>query len=138
MTDTKLIASIFNGFMSMYKGEKSIGLKQLYESYEEHPVFLALVAHLDKAQGLPVTEVLHEIYGFYKKYRMVELTDEDWEAIVEETRKIAAKRENNPWCNGIILAMMNLLEADDKERRKMADEIAKEMEAAMQEKEDAA
>ena len=130
MTDNKVIANIFNGVMKLYKGEEPIGLKVLYKEYQEYPMFLALISNLDEANRIPIPKVMQEVYDFYKKYREKELTDSDWEVIIDETRDIAKKWENNKWCKRVIIELMNLLDADDRERRKIEKEIAQEMEAA--------
>lgn len=117
MTDQKEIMAIFNDFIALYKGEKPVGLRTLYEKYQDHPMFIGLISNLDEAVKLPIPKVMHEVYDIYKKYRDREMEDEDWEAVIEETRELAKSRKDNKWCSQMILQILNLLDADDKERR---------------------
>lgn len=128
MTDQKEIMAIFNDFIALYKGEKPIGLRTLYEKYQDHPMFIGLISNLDEAVKLPIPKVMHEVYDIYKKYRDRELEDADWEAVIEETRELSKARKDNKWCNRMILQIINLLDADDKERRAAAKEREKGME----------
>lgn len=73
-----------------------------------------------------------ECYGIYKQYREREMEEKDWEAVVEETRVLAEKWKSNKWCVRVLIELMGLLEHDDKERRRIAKEVEKEMEEAMQ------
>lgn len=136
MTDQKLIADIFNVFMKLYKGKAAIGLQQLYKDYGDNEVFSALVSNLNKGLKISIPDVMKEIYSIYQAFRDDDLNDEDWQVIVDSYRGVAKKWENNEWCNGLILAMLDLLDNDDKERRKIHREIAEEMEAAMRENEE--
>lgn len=130
MTDQKEIMAIFNDFIALYKGEKPIGLRTLYEKYQTHPMLIGLISNLDEAVKLPIPKVMHEVYDIYKKYRDRKMEDADWEAVIEETRELAKARKDNKWCNRMIIEIINLLAADDKERRAAAKETAQEMEAA--------
>lgn len=138
MTDQKLISDIFNDFMSLYLGKENVGIKQLCKKYDNHPTLLALLSNLDEATKVPVPQVMMETYQVYKKYRDRELEDEDWKVIVDSTRDISQKWKDNKWCNHVILALMCLLDADEKERKQIAMEVEKEMEKAMQAENDAA
>lgn len=117
MTDQKLIAEIFTDFMALYLGKEKLGIKPLCKKYENHPMLLALLSNMDEATKVPVPQVMKEVYQVYKKYRDCEMDDEEWQAVVDTTRDISEKWKNNKWCRRIILAMVCLLEADDKERR---------------------
>lgn len=138
MTDQKLISDIFNDFMSLYLGKENVGIKQLCKKYDNHPTLLALLSNLDEATKVPVPQVMMETYQVYKKYRDRELEDEDWKVIVDTTRDISQKWKDNKWCNHVILALLCLLDADEKERKQIATEVEKEMEKAMQAENDAA
>ena len=87
---------------------------------------MGLLANLDEAATIPVPQVMKECYGIYKQYREREMEEKDWEAVVEETRVLAEKWKSNKWCVRV------LMEHDDKERRRIAKEVEKEMEEAMQ------
>lgn len=53
------------------------------------------------------------------------------EAVVEETRILSEKWNANAWCVRVLIELIGLLEEDDKERRRIAKEVEKEMEEAM-------
>ena len=50
----------------------------------------------------------------------------------EKARQICAGGEENEWVRRIVLEMISLLDSDDAERRRIALEVEKEMEAAEQ------
>ena len=81
---------------------------------------------------------MKEIYGFYKEYRGRVLSDEDWEEIVERAGQLHKTWNENVWCRQVILEMVNLLEDDDRERRKLAAETEKELEKHMEAAKEAA
>ena len=95
-------------------------------------MLMGLLANLDEAAAIPVPQVMKECYGIYKQYREREMEEKDWEAVVEETRVLAEKWKSNKWCVRVLIELMGLLEHDDKERRRIAKEVEKEMEEAMQ------
>lgn len=59
---------------------------------------------------------MQESYGFYKKYCGRELTEEEWEQVVEEIQMFIDKW-NNSWCKGMILALLALMEQEEDERK---------------------
>ena len=132
MTDQKMIAAIFKDFMSLYRGTSQIGIQEICKKYENHRMLMGLLANLDEAAAIPVPQVMKECYGIYKQYREREMEEKDWEAVVEETRVLAEKWKSNKWCVRVLIELMGLLEHDDKERRRIAKEVEKEMEEAMQ------
>lgn len=139
MTDSKIIAGIFNDFMALYQGkEPQTGIKPLLKKYDNHPMLLGLLSNMDEAVKIPVPQVLKEAYQVYKVYRNRELADKDWEDIVEQTRLISEKWKENKWCHRILIDLICLLEADEKERKKVAKEVEKEMERAMETEDEAA
>lgn len=132
MTDQKKVAAIFNDFMALYLGKSQVGIQEICKKYDNHRMLIGLLANLDEATKIPVPKVMKECYDIYKKYRDHELEEKDWEAVVEDTRALAEKWESNKWCIRVLIELMGLLESDDKERKRIAKEVAKEMEAAMQ------
>ena len=68
----------------------------------------------------------------YKEYRGRDLEDADWKELTEKARQICAGWEENEWVRRIVLEMISLLDSDDAERRRIALEVEKEMEAAEQ------
>ena len=71
---------------------------------------------------------MKEIYGFYKEYRGRPLSDKDWEEIVERAGQLHKAWNENVWCRQVILEMVNLLDVDDREQRKLAAETEKRLE----------
>lgn len=135
MVDKSKIAAIFNDFMSLYLGKSEIGIEELCKKYDYHRMLMGLLSNLDEAAKIPVPLVMKECYEVYKKYRNQELKAPDWEKIVAETRELAQKWKSNKWCTRILVELIGLLEEDDKERKRIAEEVEremKEMEAAMQ------
>ena len=55
-----------------------------------------------------------------------------WKELTEKARQICAGWEENEWVRRIVLEMISLLDSDDAERRRIALEVEKEMEEAMQ------
>ncbi len=138
MVDKKKIAEIFNDFMALYTGNSEIGIEELCKKHDYHRMLMGLLSNLDEAAKIQIPQVMKECYGVYKKYRNLEMKAEDWERIVVETRGLSIKWQSNKWCDRILVELMGLLEEDDKERKRIAEEVEKEMEAAMQKQADVA
>ena len=119
MTDQKLIAGIFNDFLGLYTGKIQTGIRPLIEKYKNHPMLMGLLSNLDEAAKIQAPKAMKEIYSFYKEYRGRDLEDADWKELTEKARRI-------------VLEMISLLDSDDAERRRIALEVEKEMEAAEQ------
>ena len=138
MVDQKMIAGIFNDFLGVYIGKVNLGIRPLQEKYGKHPVLMKLLSNVEAASEIPVAKAMKEIYGFYKEYRGRVLSDEDWEEIVERAGQLHKTWNENVWCRQVILEMVNLLEDDDRERRKRAAETEKELEKHMEAAKEAA
>ena len=132
MTDQKLIAGIFNDFLGLYTGKIQTGIRPLIEKYKNHPMLMGLLSNLDEAAKIQAPKAMKEIYSFYKEYRGRDLEDADWKELTEKARQICAGWEENEWVRRIVLEMISLLDSDDVERRRIALEVEKEMEAAEQ------
>lgn len=133
MVDQKEIAGIFNDFRNLYIGKSELGIRQLLEKYKNHPVLMGLLSNMDEAVKLQIPQTMKEVYDFYKKYRGRELKDKDWENVFEEANKMIKEKDSNFWYQRMVLEMVTLLDKDDHERRQIAKEVEKEMEAAIQE-----
>lgn len=133
MVDQKEIAGIFNDFRNLYIGKSELGIRQLLEKYKNHPVLMGLLSNMDEAVKLQIPQTMKEVYDFYKKYRGRELDDKDWENVSEEANRMIKEKDNNFWHRRMVLEMVTLLDKDDHERRRIAKEVEKEMEAAIQE-----
>ena len=128
MVDQSKIAEIFNDFMSLYLGREQMGIEELCKRHDYHRMLMGLLSNLDEAAKIPVPVVMKECYEVYKKYRNREMTEPDYEALIEETRKLSDKWKSNNWCTRILVELVGLLEEDDKERRRIAEEVEREME----------
>lgn len=128
MVDKSKIAAIFNDFMSLYLGKSKVGIEELCKKYDYHRMLMGLLSNLDEAAKVPIPLVMKECYEVYKKYRNLELKEKDWEKIVVETRELSQKWKSNKWCTRILVELIGLLEEDDKERKRIAKEVEKEME----------
>jgi len=127
MTDQKLIAGIFNDFLGLYTGKIQTGIRPLIEKYKNHPMLMGLLSNLNEAAKIQAPKAMKEIYSFYKEYRGRDLEDADWKELTEKARQISAG-----WVRRVVLEMISLLDSDDAERRRIALEVEKEMEAAEQ------
>ena len=128
MVDQKMIAGIFNDFLGVYIGKVNLGIRPLQEKYGKHPVLMKLLSNVEAASEIPVAKAMKEIYGFYKEYRGRPLSDKDWEEIVERAGQLHKAWNENVWCRQVILEMVNLLDVDDREQRKLAAETEKRLE----------
>lgn len=130
MVNQKMIANIFTEFRDLYTGKNPVGIRPLCEKYENHPMLMGLLTNMEAAAEIEVPQAMKEVYGFYKEYRGRDLRDEDWKAIVERAGQMGKDKNGNEWYHRVILEVINLLEDDDTERRRIAKEVEKEMEEA--------
>ena len=138
MVDQSMIAAIFIFFMSLYLGREQMGIEELCKRYDYHRMLMGLLSNMDEAAKIPIPVVMKECYEVYKKYRNREMMERDYEDLMEETRKLSDKWKSNKWCNRILVELVGLLEEDDKERRRIAEEVEREMEEEMQRQANAA
>lgn len=133
-----LVKNLFNDMFTFINGTQALALEALDDVYQDEPLFLALIGGLDQALLIDYNAAMQESYGFYKEYCGRELTDTEWEQVVEEIRAFNEKW-NNSWSKGMILALLELLEQEDKEWKGEApSEPAEEVEDEGQERMEAA
>jgi len=101
-----------------FNGTQPLGLEPLIDVYQDEPLLMAFIGRLDEAVKVPYNDVMKECYGFFKQYAGGEYTDEVWERIVKDIQDFNQKWIN-PWCRGIMLALLELLEREDKERQEL-------------------
>lgn len=130
MVDYKKIANIFTDFRNIYTGKSTVGIYSLCKKYENHPMLMALLANMEEAVQIDVPQAMKEIYLFYKEYRGKDLADEDWGVITDRAVRMAKDKNENAWYRRVVLEVVNLLDDDDRERRRIAKEVEKEMEEA--------
>lgn len=111
-----LVRNLFNDMFVFLNGTQPLGLEPLRDVYQDEPLLAAFIGRLDEAMKVPYNEVMKACYAFYKKHAGSEFTDADWEAIVAEVGELLKKWEN-PWCKGVILALLEMLEREEKERK---------------------
>ena len=118
MDDQMLVKNLFNDMFVFLNGTQPLGLEPLIDVYQDEPLLMAFIGRLDEAVKVPYNDVMKECYGFFKQYAGGEYTDEVWERIVKDIQDFNQKWMN-PWCRGIMLALLELLEREDKERQEL-------------------
>lgn len=113
-----LVRNLFNDMLVFFNGTQPLGLEPLIDVYQDEPLLMAFIGRLDEAVKVPCNDVMKECYGFFKQYAGGEYTDEVWERIVKDIQDFNQKWMN-PWCRGIMLALLELLEREDKERQEL-------------------
>ena len=113
-----LVRNLFNVMFVFFNGTQPLGLEPLMDVYQDEPLLMAFIGRLDEAVKVPYNDVMKECYGFFKQYAGGEYTDEVWERIVKDIQDFNQKWMN-PWCRGIMLALLELLEREDKERQEL-------------------
>ena len=113
-----LVRNLFNDMFVFFNGTQPLGLEPLIDVYQDEPLLMAFIGRLDEAVKVPYNDVMKECYGFFKQYAGGEYTDEVWERIVKDIQDFNQKWIN-PWCRGIMLALLELLEREDKERQEL-------------------
>ena len=113
-----LVRNLFNDMFVFFNGTQPLGLEPLIDVYQDKPLLMAFIGRLDEAVKVPCNDVMKECYGFFKQYAGGEYTDEVWERIVKDIQDFNQKWMN-PWCRGIMLALLELLEREDKERQEL-------------------
>lgn len=111
-----LVMNLFNDMFVFFNGTQPLGLEPLIDVYQEEPLLTAFLSRLDEAIKVPYNDVMKECYAFYKRYAGGDFTDEVWENIVKDIQDFNQKWQNS-WCRGIILALLELLELEDKARK---------------------
>ena len=125
-----LVRNLFNDMFVFFNGTQPLGLEPLIDVYQDEPLLMAFIGRLDEAVKVPYNDVMKECYGFFKQYAGGEYTDEVWERIVKDIQDFSGKVQHklipradrmwiNPWCRGIMLALLELLEREDKERQEL-------------------
>ena len=108
-----LVKNLFNDMYHFLNGTQAIGLEDLIDNYQEEPLFLSLIGNLDKAAAVNYNEAMKECYAFYKKYCGRLLTGEEWDIVISDIKEFDKKWEND-WCKGAILALLEVLDQEDK------------------------
>ena len=120
-----LVRNIFNDMFIFFNGTQPLGLEALKDAYQDEPLFLAFLGDLDQTLDVPVNDVMKECYNFYKTYAGRMLSDEDWEQVVTDIKEYNA-RWNNPWSMKLILALLELLELEDKDWKNEQQDVGSE------------
>lgn len=111
-----LVKNLFNDMYAFFNGSQTMDLKTLAEAYQDEPLLLAFISGLDQALSVPYNDVMKQCYAFYKKYCGRELSKEEWRDIVDGVQ-IHNQKWQNTWCRGLILALLSILEKEDKDRK---------------------
>ena len=111
-----LVKNLFNDMFAFFNGKQTMDLKTLAETYPDEPLLRAFISGLDQALSVPYNDVMKQCYAFYKKYNGRELSEEEWRDIVDGVQ-IYNQKWQNTWCRGLILALLSILEKEEKDRR---------------------
>ena len=111
-----MVRNLFTDMYYFFNGEQPIGLQDLLENYGDEPLLLAFIGDLQEALKVPYNDVMQEAYQFYTKFCERGLTEEEWDTAVNEIGEFSQKWPNS-WCRGLILALLELLEREEKERK---------------------
>ena len=106
------VGTIFNDFLGLYTGERPVGIRELIQKYDKHPVLMGLLSNVDS--------IMYEIYPFYKKYRHRALDDSVWKNIVESAETLEKKWNGNLWVRRVILNLVNELDKESQEVQRAA------------------
>ena len=101
-----LVKNLFNDLFVFFNGREPLGFEPLQDAYQEEPLFLALIGGLDEAIKVSYNDAMKESYAFYKKYCGRELSEADWDQVVDEIKKFNEKW-GNAWCKRVILAILS-------------------------------
>ena len=132
-------------FLGLYTGERPVGIHELIQKYDRHPVlmgllslcrfgcmifhisssclslhFLGLLSNVDSVIYVDVKKAMYEIYPFYKKYRHRALDDSVWKDIVESAEALEKKWNGNLWVRRVMLNLVNELDKESQEMQREA------------------
>ena len=115
MEHSNIIGPIFNDFLGLYTGKKPVGIQELIQKYDRHPVLMGLLSNMNSIIYVDAEKVMHEIYPIYKKYRHRALDDSVWKDIVESAETLEKKWNGNLWVRRVILNLVNELDRESQE-----------------------
>lgn len=131
------VKNLFTDMHFFFNGKQPIGLQDLLDNYPNEPLLLAFLSDLQEALTVPYNDVMQEAYQFYTSFCERELTDADWETVINKISAFNQKWQNN-WCRGLILALLELLEREEKDRKSKQKQNSKDVGQTTQELEPAA
>lgn len=105
------IKGVFNDFYLLLSGKRQTGLLELMEKHKEDPLFFLLLDNLDAVPDGKVMDAMQEAYGFYKEQTQEENGLEEIYAQAEAY----AKKWDNIWCRQLIVALVSVLDREQKE-----------------------
>ena len=114
------VGTIFNDFLGLYTGERPVGIHELIQKYDRHPVLMGLLSNVDSVIYVDVKKAMYEIYPFYKKYRHRALDDSVWKDIVESAEALEKKWNGNLWVRRVMLNLVNELDKESQEMQREA------------------
>ena len=120
MEHSNIIGPIFNDFLGLYTGKKPVGIQELIQKYDRHPVLMGLLSNMNSIIYVDAEKVMHEIYPLYKKYRHRALDDNAWKDIVESAEALEKKWNGNLWVRRVILNLVNELDKESQEMQREA------------------
>ncbi|MFQ9878396.1 MAG: hypothetical protein ACLRW4_08035 [Ruminococcus sp.] len=82
------VGTIFNDFLGLYTGERPVGIHELIQKYDRHPVLMGLLSNVDSVIYVDVKKAMYEIYPLYKKYRHRALDDRCGKPLLRVRRRL--------------------------------------------------
>lgn len=104
------IKGVFNDFYLLLSGKRQTGLLELMEKHKEDPLFFLLLDNLDAVPDEKVMDAMQEAYGFYKEQTKAENGLEELYTKAEAY----AKKWDNIWCRQLIVALVSVLDREQK------------------------
>ena len=115
MDESVQVKAIFNDFYVLFNANK--GVLALYDKYKDNDLFKALIRNMELAVESDANAIMKQTYAFYKRYADRELSEMDWDAVVEDF-KFINNAWDNQWCKEQMLELLGVLEMQEKERKR--------------------
>ena len=63
------VGTIFNDFLGLYTGERPVGIRELIQKYDKHPVLMGLLSNVDSVIYVDVKRPCMRSIHFTRNYR---------------------------------------------------------------------
>lgn len=81
----------------------------IYKLYNNYILFKTMINLLPLVEPEQAKDIMSEVYVFYQKHKNV-YYDDEWCELCEEAKAINQKHNNNDFCRGVLVELLNLLE----------------------------
>ena len=65
------VGTIFNDFLGLYTGERPVGIHELIQKYDRHPVLMGLLSNVDSVIYVDVKKAMYESIHFTRNTDIV-------------------------------------------------------------------